>query len=309
MIKKIIVIIASVMPNFIKIGLYRLAGYKIGKKVKIGFMTLILAKEVKIGDNVKIGSLNAFKMKKLKIGDNSIIRSLNMMLGPKSLKLGKRVQIVGPFTFMNLAEDIELDDGCGLGSHSIFYTHGVYLPYTQGHPRKFGEIYLGKRVWSPAHVIFLPGANIGKDSIITVGSVINKAFPKNSLIAGNPAKKISKASNLKIIMTNENLHKRMKDIISDFSKQDYFKGYQVKIKKDEIIIKKDKKKYLIKLILEKKTVELKDYNAVILFGENLPKMNTKEISLFDLKTRKMKINGKLGELFYEHLGRYGEYFN
>jgi acetyltransferase-like isoleucine patch superfamily enzyme len=309
MIKKLISMIASVMPNFVKLNLYRLVGYKIGKNVKIGFMTLILANKVKIEDNVRIGALNIFRMNKLIIGSDSIIRSLNMMLGPKNLKLGKRIQIVGPFTFMNLAEDIELDDRCGLGSHSIFYTHGVYLPYTEGNPRKFGKIYLGKRVWSPCHVVFLPGVNIGDDSIITTGSVVNSSFPKNSLIAGNPAKMISKASNLKTVMTKEKLHERMREIISGFTRNNFLENTATKMKGDELIIKKNKKQYLIRLQNGNKIENIQDYDEIIILGDNLPKPNSKKISLFDFKERKMVLRGGLSKIFLEHLGTYGEYFN
>jgi len=309
MIKKLISIIASIMPNFIKLSLYRLIGYKIGKNVKIGFMTLILANEVKIEDNVKIGSLNFFRMNKLSIGRNSIIRSLNMMLGPKNLKLGKRIQIVGPFVFMNLVEDIELDDGCGIGSHSIFYTHGVYLPYTEGHPRKLGKIYLGKRVWSTCHVIFLPGASIGDDSIITPGSVVNGFFPKDSLISGNPAKIISKASNLKMVMTKEKLYGRMKEILLDFKGNNFLENAQTNVEGDELRIKKNKNKYLIKLQNGKKIENIQDYKEIIILGENLTKVNHKKISLFDFKERKMILKGELSKIFLDYLGTYGEYFN
>jgi acetyltransferase-like isoleucine patch superfamily enzyme len=310
MIKKIISIIASIMPNIIKINFYRLIGYKIGRNVRIGFLTLILANKVSIEDNVRIGSLNVFKMNKLFIGSRSIVRSLNMMIGPANLILGKRVQIVGPFTFMNLSEDIELENHCGIGSHSIFYTHGVYLPYTEGNPRKFGKIHLGKRVWSPAHVIFLPGVQIGEDSIITAGSLVNASFPVDSLISGNPAKLISKASRLKTKITKEELHKRMKEIIQDFSNH-YTHSDKTKFdfKGNELIIKERKKEFLIKLQFDENIPSIKKYNEVIFFGENFGKIRSKKISLFDLKKRKKIINGELAKKFYKYLENYGEYFD
>ncbi len=308
MMNKIIKIIASVMPNPIKILLYRLVGYKIGKNVKIGFMTLILANKAKIGDNVKIGSLNVFKLNKLNIGRNSTIRSLNMMLGSKNLKVGKRVQIVGPFTFMNLAEDIELDDGCGIGSHSIFYTHGVYLPYTEGHPRKFGKIYLGKKVWSPSHVIFLPGVNIGEDSIISVGSVVNNSFPKNSLISGSPAKLISKADRLKKTMNKEELEKRKREILGDFIRNSYLQDAKTELGKYKLEIIKNNRRYLIGLRIDER-INSKDYDEIIILGESLKNSKNKNISLFDLKKRKMKLGGEMGKTFSKHLETYGEYFN
>ncbi|MFA5071764.1 MAG: hypothetical protein WC511_05395 [Candidatus Pacearchaeota archaeon] len=310
MIKKIISILASIMPNLIKKNLYRLIGYKIGKNVRIGFLTLILANNVVIGDNVRIGSLNILKMNKLSIGSRSIVRSLNMMIGPANLTLGERVQIVGPFTFMNLSEDIELDNHCGIGSHSIFYTHGVYLPYTEGNPRKFGKIYLGKEVWSPTNVTFLPGVQIGDNSIITAGSLVNASFPADSLISGNPAKLISNASKFKTKITKEELHKRMKEILADFpSHYPNFRQTKFDLKGDELIIKERKKEFLIKLQFDEKIPAIKKYNEVILFGENFEGIKSKKISLFDLNKRKKIINGELAKKFYKYLENYGEYFD
>lgn len=306
--KKIISIFASFLPNFLKIPLYRLIGYRIGKKVKIKFMTLILADKVNIGDNVRIGALNVFKMKELSIGENSTIRSLNMAIGRKKLKIGNRVQIVGPFTFMNLAEDIELDDGCGIGSHSIFYTHGVYLPYTEGNPRKFAKIYLGKKVWSPTNITFLPGVSIGDNSIISAGSVINRSFPEDSFISGSPAKRITKASNFKKEMNEKMLQERLKEIIFDFSKDPFFEGFKITLGKSEFLAENKKGKRLFVKLNDGK-VSLKDYDEVVIFGENVKLVGIKGLSLFDLRKRKMILGGRLGKEFLNHLETYGEYFN
>ncbi len=307
MVKKIIAFLASIMPNIIRLNLYRLIGYKIGKNVKVGLLSLMLCKNVNIEDDVKIGSMNVFKLNKLEIGKGSVIRSLNIFSGQKNLKLGKKTQIVGPYTFMNLAEDIEIGDYTGLGSHSIFYTHGVYLPYTQGHPRKFGKIILGKRIWAPSHVIFLPGAKIGDDSIITVGSVISKEFPENSLISGNPARVISKASNLKVKMDKKNLQKRMFEIIEDFSKSPLFKNCSVSKKIDYIILK-NTSKYFIGIQKTKKVFDLENYKESVIFGKGIPQYKSKNVSTFDLEKRYAIIKGKLGQFFLKHLERYGEYF-
>jgi acetyltransferase-like isoleucine patch superfamily enzyme len=278
--------------------------------VRVGFMTLILANNVVIEDNVKIGSFNIFKMNKLLVGSNSKIRSLNMMIGPSNLIIGKRVQIVGPFTFMNLSEEIELEDNCGIGSHSIFYTHGVYLPYTDGNPRKFGKIHLGKSVWSPTHVIFLPGVNVGDDSIITAGSLVNASFPPDSFISGNPAKLISKASRFKTKITEEELHKRMKEIIQDFPNH-YLSKNKTKFDliKDGLVIQEGKKEFLIKLQFDENIPFIKRYNEIILFGKNFGKIKNKKISYFDLDKRKKIINGRLSKKFYKYLENYGEYFD
>ena len=50
------------------------------------------------------------------------------------------------------------------------------------------DIYIGDDVWISTGCILLPGASIGKGSVVAARSLINKKFPKNCLIGGMPAK-------------------------------------------------------------------------------------------------------------------------
>ena len=50
------------------------------------------------------------------------------------------------------------------------------------------DIYIGDDVWISTGCIILPGASIGKGSVVAARSLINKKFPKNCLIGGIPAK-------------------------------------------------------------------------------------------------------------------------
>ncbi|MGD7043173.1 acyltransferase [Jeotgalibacillus proteolyticus] len=54
-----------------------------------------------------------------------------------------------------------------------------------------GKITIGNNVFIGMDSIILPGVNIGENSIVAAGSVVTKSFAKNSIIGGNPAKKIS----------------------------------------------------------------------------------------------------------------------
>ena len=72
----------AVLPSPVTCLCYRLFfGYKIGKKVRIGF-SIIDAKECEIGSGVFIGHLNAFVgIKKLSIGEYTRIGALNVFRG------------------------------------------------------------------------------------------------------------------------------------------------------------------------------------------------------------------------------------
>jgi len=53
-----------------------------------------------------------------------------------------------------------------------------------------GPVIIEDNVWIGEGVCILPGVTIGENSIIGANSVVNKSFPKNSVIAGIPAKLI-----------------------------------------------------------------------------------------------------------------------
>lgn len=52
------------------------------------------------------------------------------------------------------------------------------------------KVIIGKRVWCGANVTILPGVTIGDDVVIGTGSVVNKDIPKESIVAGVPARLI-----------------------------------------------------------------------------------------------------------------------
>ncbi|MFC1825312.1 acyltransferase [Thermodesulfobacteriota bacterium] len=52
------------------------------------------------------------------------------------------------------------------------------------------HVHIGDYVWIGAAAIILPGVTIGSRSIVAAGSVVNKSFPEDVLVAGNPAKVI-----------------------------------------------------------------------------------------------------------------------
>lgn len=49
------------------------------------------------------------------------------------------------------------------------------------------DVIVGKNVWIGSRCIILKGVEIGDNSIIAAGSVVNKSIPPNALVSGNPA--------------------------------------------------------------------------------------------------------------------------
>jgi len=55
---------------------------------------------------------------------------------------------------------------------------------------RFGTVRIGDNCFIGANAVIMPGVNIGADSIVGVGSVVNKDVPPGTVVAGVPAKPI-----------------------------------------------------------------------------------------------------------------------
>ena len=110
--------------------------------------------------------------KKVYIGPDLIVGSL-ISENSCHLKIGNRVAI-GPRVTILLSSD---------ANWSQLMEHYEYIKST---------VILDDDCWIGAGAIILPGITIGKMSIVGAGAVVTKDVEPNTIVAGVPAKKISK---------------------------------------------------------------------------------------------------------------------
>ena len=182
--------IISMIGSFYIIGL-RLKGAKLGKIKLYGKPILKMHpnSEVSLDDNVSLcsstfrctsGSIYApcklvtiCSSAKILIGRDSGLNGTSIVARSKKIIIGQRVSIAPNVVIMD----------------SPF--HKTYPPLERNnYPGKEldTDIYIGDDVWISTGCIILPGASIGKGSVVAARSLINKKFPKNCLIGGIPAK-------------------------------------------------------------------------------------------------------------------------
>ena len=90
--------------------------------------------------------------------------------------------------------EIIIKDNVLIGSNVLIndHSHGECNDFSQPRFRlplvSKGKIEIEENCWICDNVVILGNVKIGKNCIIGANSVVNKSFPDNCLIAGNPAK-------------------------------------------------------------------------------------------------------------------------
>lgn len=109
----------------------------------------------------------------------------------KNITIGKNVFINSGCCFQDQG-GIEIGDGSLIGQQVVIATLNHGLAPNDRQSLLPGKVVIGKNVWIGAHATVLPGVNIGDNSVIGAGAVVNKDVPPDCIVAGVPAKIIKK---------------------------------------------------------------------------------------------------------------------
>jgi len=119
----------------------------------------------------------------------------------RARELGAKVGTDCRFYSLNFFSEpylIEIGNDVILSGEVYFVTHdgGVFLlknevEHLRGH---YGRIKIGNNCFIGMGAIILPDVSIGNNSIVGAGAVVNRSFPDNSVIMGNPAEVVFKTS-------------------------------------------------------------------------------------------------------------------
>jgi acetyltransferase-like isoleucine patch superfamily enzyme len=209
------ILLFGLWPSFIKIWIYRLKGYRIGKGVSIGFGSVICGDRVEVGDHTSIGFLTIVRGKEIQLGAYVQIGSTTFLDTPyldigegskineqvfvgglqfpdSRFVLGRNCQIM-QMSFINPARSIVIGDDSGIGGHCLIFGHNSFLSKFEGYAVDFEPIEIGKSVSLAWGVFVLPKTKIGDGSVIGAHSVVHGTIPPRSLAIGFPARIVSKA--------------------------------------------------------------------------------------------------------------------
>ncbi len=175
---------------------------KTRNKIFIGCNTKIYnIRNITFGNNVTIEKnciIDGFSSEKIIFGDCVKIGSYSTLSSTSHLsKYGKGLKIgnhsaVGQFTEFGAAGGIEIGNDVIMGSYISFHSENHLFGDSTKLIREQGVtskgIKIGNNVWVGAKVTFLDGCEVGNNSVVAAGAVVNGIYPDNSIIGGVPAK-------------------------------------------------------------------------------------------------------------------------
>jgi acetyltransferase-like isoleucine patch superfamily enzyme len=207
-----------ISPPFLKkIWLRWFCGAKLGQHAHLGWFSSVMARGIELGAYSVIRPLTLINLEgKFKLGHYSELSSFTLIYGSANLVIGNKCY-VGPQCLINADEEVRLGDSSALGPRSMVFTHGSFLPYTEGYWVKLAGVTLGNHVWCAAGVFLHPGVEIGDDSFVNSRSVVTGAIPPGSVVEGNPAKVIYPMERVKRKMSPLRVDAAMAHILRDFA--------------------------------------------------------------------------------------------
>lgn len=107
----------------------------------------------------------------------------------KNIRIGKNVLINNSCTFMDRG-GITIGDDAFIGPRVNLITENHGLSPELRRTLVSNPIVIGNNVWIGAAATVLPGVTIGDNAVIGANSVVTRDVPPNTVVAGNPAKKI-----------------------------------------------------------------------------------------------------------------------
>jgi len=115
----------------------------------------------------------------------------------KNITIGKNVFLNTGCSFQDRG-GINIGDGSMIGMNVTIATLNHGLPLETRNTTYPFPVIIGKNVWIGSNATILPGVKIEDNSVVAAGAVVTKDVPRNTVVAGVPAKAVKKINdNLK----------------------------------------------------------------------------------------------------------------
>jgi len=305
----------SILPQCLKIPIYRMRGARIAGNVRLGFGSVIIPydrdfskilieEDVVIEDNVRILAKNIHLKKGAQIKEDTKI------WGQSDFMMGVGAYI-DQRCLLDLRRDVSLGDKAGVGAASFLYTHGVWHSILSGAPTQYGPIIIKDRAWVAANVFIMPNVTIGEDSIVGARSVVTKNVDSGSVVCGNPAKEITKTNQITKNLSASDKTKIVSDLLMDYLR--VFDEKTKLVESKDLVIDDDGTKILLKEKITQDDAQklVKENKDLVVLSFNTPEnavqiLDASQVSWIDLEKSTRSNNlSKKAKTLESFLGDYG----
>lgn len=208
-----------VLPPFLKPWvLRRFCGAHVGKHVSIGWFASIAAREIELGDYAAVRAVTLIRLDgAFRLGRQSEISNFCLIYGASDLAIGDQCYI-GPQCLLNCDEPVRMGYYSALGPRTMVFTHGSFLPFTQGYWVKLAGVTIGSYVWCAAGVFLHPGVEIGDECFVNSRSVVTQSISPGSVVEGNPARIVQPMEAVRRKMSPRRVDAALQQVLRDFAR-------------------------------------------------------------------------------------------
>jgi acetyltransferase-like isoleucine patch superfamily enzyme len=126
---------------------------------------------------------------KVSVGDSVMLSGGVRLLGIENgtIKMGNHIYI-GADATISSTSSVELGSDVVISPYVLIIDHDGYG--LDGNSAVEKSVRIGNHVWIGIRAIILKGVAVGDNSIVGAGAVVTKDVEPNTIVAGNPARKI-----------------------------------------------------------------------------------------------------------------------
>lgn len=222
-----------VLPPALKPWVLRVCcGASVGRHVHIGWFASVMGRHISLGDRCAIAPLTLIRCDgDLVIERYALVSSFTLVYGARGLRLGEH-SYIGPQCLINTEEEVRIGRWSALGARCMVYTHGSFLPFTEGYWVRFGPVTVGDYVWCAAGVFLHPGAAVGDNSFVNSRSVVSGALPAGCVAEGHPARQVGEMERMRRKMTPRRLDAAAAQMLRHFGQLVLAEGMGLAVRDD-----------------------------------------------------------------------------
>jgi len=247
-------LMAALLPSRLKVAWHRARGARIGPGTRIGFLAFLVVDDLELGEAVEIHGFSLIRARTLRLGDrcrvypgvlldveeatignDSVLMDhvtiTNLPLEGASLRIGSRVRIF-PRSVLDATAGLVIGSRTGIGGNSHIFTHGSWLPATEGFPARFAPVVVEERAWIAWNTFLLPGVRIGREAIVSGGSVVVRDVDARSLVGGAPARVLRKDGEHVTAPSGRERHRLLCELLEAFAAREERRGHLVSRRTD-----------------------------------------------------------------------------